>query len=69
MDRDHTADGTGLPVLPDPEALAAVDLAQLTAPTDDDLPPWLPTAERLPSMEWTWLDGDDATSAPSDDRA
>ena len=43
--------------LPDPDDLAAVD-TELTAPTDDDLPPWLPTAERQQPTEWTWLGAD-----------
>ena len=54
IDRDPDTGPTAV-TLPDPDELAAVDRAQLTAPTDDDLPPWLPTAERMQPTEWTWL--------------
>ncbi len=65
IDHDPSpGDGTGTPSLPDPEELAAVDEQQLTAPTADDLPPWLPTAERLQPTDWTWLDGG-APTAPA----
>ncbi len=64
IDRDpRLGDDAGLPALPEPEELAAVDLAQLTAPTDDDQPPWVPTAERLQPTDWTWLDGSAAATA------
>ena len=53
--------GTGSrpPVLPDATALAAIDGHQMTAPDDQDLPPWLPPGEDC-STQWTWLDGDAA---------
>ena len=52
-------DGAGAPVLPDAEALAAVDAEQLTAPTDEDHPPVLPVGLRLAPTPWTVLEGSD----------
>jgi hypothetical protein len=47
------------PVLPGATELAATDRYQTTAPTDQDLPPWLPAGEHCPT-QWTRLDGDAA---------
>ena len=44
--------------LPDPRALHDTDRYQLTPPTDDDLPPWLPPTEHPPPTTWTCLGHD-----------
>ena len=41
--------------LPDADALADMDRAQLAPRTDDDHRPWLPHAER-DRTEWAWID-------------
>lgn len=47
--------------LPDPHHLAATDRMQLTAPPDDDAPPWLPTTEHAEDVPSTRVsDGSDA---------
>jgi hypothetical protein len=43
------------PHLPDPERLAEIDAHQLTAATEDDLPPWPEPTEEPDSNEWSWL--------------
>lgn len=54
IDTDH--DGwLGDVTIPDPVDLHALDLDQLTPRDDDDLPPWIPAAERPPAIEWHWL--------------
>jgi len=54
------------PALPDPQQLADIDALQLTAPTEDDLPPWPEPTNEPDATSWSWLhqplpqDADDA---------
>ena len=62
----HTSPPPGLdpdphgrtPSLPDATALAELDRDQLTAPPDDEHPPWLPATERPAPPTWTYLPTD-----------
>jgi hypothetical protein len=42
--------------LPSAGQLAETDAHQLTAPTDDDRPPWPEPVVQQGSTQWTWLD-------------
>ena len=52
-----TTGPTGTAVLPDAGPLDALDRAQLRPRGDEDVPPWLPSSERLPATDWAWLEG------------
>ena len=59
VDPPPGVDAGDLAALPDAGLLDEVDRQALAAPTDDDLPPWLPASERAAPVAWTWLDGSD----------
>ena len=63
---DRDCDGyLGEPALPEPDALHALDLEQLTPRDPDDLPPRVPREERPEPTEWVWLHDEVAPSRAS----
>jgi hypothetical protein len=49
------SDATSVPALPDARLLAGTDADQLTAPTDEDRPPWAEPRAATEDPQWTWL--------------
>ena len=48
-------DSTSAPGLPDARLLAGIDGGQLTAPSDEDRPPWAEPRAARDDPQWTWL--------------